>query len=317
MKKIKLINCFAVALSFFATYPAVLSDHHNEAKIKQAEHIPGTWVRTRITPDGKATSMTKVIKPTDKNNHFVETITSTNEKGDITSKWELRFKVESVVGNMLKFQGIESRGMSLEKSTWSSWQKNNLRYLFQPDEFFWNEVMQDLENSTKRRFSRVISNDKKHSYQDIAKRKLSNLAPMLGIWEGSVEQVEVKAYGIPAHTQKIRHPVQFNKDKTIMYWQWESDSIDAFGAQSYDALTGYIMKHYHTSTGVQMTGKLIAWNERKFLWERHGNTPNGLLYEKCLIDLSKAGIFRHKIMDRTLNGIAQPEEPEIILKKAN
>ena len=317
MKKNKSIIRFAVALSLCATYPTALGDHHNEAKIKQAEHIPGTWTRSWISPDGKATSMTKVIKPTDKNNHFVETITSTNEKSDITSKWELRFKVESVVGNMLKFQGIENRDMNLEKSTWSNWQKNNFRYLFQVDEFFWNEVMQDLENSTKRRFNRVISSDKKYSYKDLAKRKLSILKPMLGVWEGSVEQVEVKAYGIPAHTQKIRHPIQFNKDKTIMFWHWESDSIDGYGAQSYDALTGHIVKHYHTSTGVQMTGKLIVWNESKFLWERHGNTPNGLLYEKCLIDLSKTGVFRHKIMNRTLNGIPQPEEPEIVLKKVN
>ena len=58
-------------------------------------------------------------------------------------------------------------------------------------------------------------------------------------------------------------------------------------------------------------------------WEHHPTRKNiykdlkdGLLYEKCLIDLSKEGIFSHKIMDRTLNGIAQPEEPEIILKKA-
>ncbi len=302
---------------FLSSYQTGKSDHHNEEKIKQSDHIPGTWTRSWISPEGKSTSMTKVIKAMKKPNQFVETISSTNEKGDITSKWELRFKIEPVVGNMLKFQGIQNRGMDLETSKWSDWKDNNFQYLFQVDEFFWNEVMNDLENSTKRRFTRVMSSNKKFSYKDLAKRKLSILKPMIGTWEGSVEQVEVKAYGIPAHTQKIKHPIQFNKDETIMFWHWGSDSIDAYGAQSYDASTGHIIKNYHTSTGVQMTGKLIAWNDNKFLWERNGNTPNGFLYEKCLIDLSKAGIFRHKIVVRTLNGVPQPEEPEILLKKVN
>ena len=313
--KLKIKNSI-VLFSFVLSSVAILADHHNEAKIRQSEHIPGTWIRYSISPEGKSTSMTKVIKALKKPNQFVETISSTNEKGELTSKWELRFKIGSVVGNMLKFQGIQNRGMNLETSKWSDWKENKLQYLFQVDEFFWNEVMQDLENSTKRRFSRVITGNRKFSYKDLARRKLSILKPTLGNWEGSVEQVEVKAYGLPAHTQNIKHPVKFNKDETIMVLHWTSEEIDVIGTISYNALNGHLVKNYHTSTGTQITGKLISWNNNKFLWERTGNTPNGFLYEKCLVDVSKSGVFRHKIMDRTLNGILQPDEPEIILKKA-
>ena len=100
-----------------------------------------------------------------------------------------------------------------------------------------------------------------------------------------------------------------------MFWHWDGDLIDVFGAQSYDASTGYIVTNYHTSTGNQINGKLISSGGKKFMWERYGNTINGKLYEKCLLDVSEPGVFKHKIYDRVLDGIAQPEEPVIVLKK--
>ena len=60
---------------------------------------------------------------------------------------------------------------------------------------------------------------------------------------------------------------------------------------------------------------LISSSDNKFLWERSGDTPNGFLYEKCLLDLSEEGVFKHKIIGHTLNGVTQPEEPVIILKR--
>ena len=295
-----------VLFSFLLSSVAMLADHHKEVEIEQTKYIPGTWKRTWINTDGKAGAMTKVIRATKETNHFVETINGNRQ---------LRFKVEQVVGNILKFQGIEGRTINKEPSSWNDWEKNNLSYLFQVDEFFWNEVFWNLENSTKRRFSRVITGNNGHSYQDLARRKLSILKPMIGIWEGSVDMIELQAYGVPAHKMKIKHPVSFNKDESVIIWHWETDMLDAFGATSYDAHTGNIVTNYHTSTGAQMTAKLVSWNNNKFLWERHGNSPNGLIYEKCLIDLSNPDIFRHKIMDRTLNGLAQPDEPEILLNK--
>ena len=100
-----------------------------------------------------------------------------------------------------------------------------------------------------------------------------------------------------------------------MIWKWQSQNFDVFGAQSYNSTKGAIVKTYHTSSGVQISGTLISSSDNKFLWERSGDTPNGLVYEKCLLDLSEEGVFKHKIIDRTLNGVAQPEEPVIILKR--
>jgi quercetin dioxygenase-like cupin family protein len=250
--------------------------------------------------------MTKVIKASDVTNHFEETINNNRQ---------LKFKVESVVGNMLKFQGVKGRTKNEETKKWNKWKENNISYLFQVDEFFWNEVFNDLENSTKRRFSRVITGDESHTYQDLAKRKLSILKPYIGLWKGSVDMEELKTYGIPSQKWEINHPVRYNNDETMIVWQWEADSFDAHGVISYDAHTGNIFSNYHTSTGVQISAKLVAsWNN-KFLWERHGTSPSGLVSEKCLFDLSKPGVFRHKLMDSSLNGLPQPNGPEIILNK--
>ena len=310
--------------SLFSANSICLADDHEEAKIKHAEHIPGIWKRTWISPNGIPVSMTKVIKADKEDNHFIETITTSEEgakiitkldKDQVKSKWEVLFKVEPVTGNMLKFKAIKNRGYNVKDSKWNDWKEVNFQYLLQVDEFYWNEVMQDLENSTKRRFSRVTTSLEDQPYRKLAKRKLSVLKPMLGTWEGSVEQVEVKAYGIPAHTQNIKHVLSLNEDETIMVWKWQSQNFDVFGAQSYNSTKGSIVKNYHTSSGVQMSGELISSSDNKFLWERRGDTPNGFLYEKCLIDLSEEGVFKHQIIDRTLDGVAQPEEPVIILKR--
>ena len=183
-------------LAFLVASTAISTkaDHHKEAEITQARHIPGTWKRTWITPEGEPASMTKVIKASDTTNHFVETINNNRQ---------LKFKVESVVGNMLKFQGLEGRTKNEETKKWNKWNKNNFSYLFQVDEFFWNEVFNDLENSTKRRFSRVITGDKSHTYQDLARRKLSILKPYIGLWKGSVDIRESETYGISAQKWEI------------------------------------------------------------------------------------------------------------------
>ena len=318
MKKSPAILHPLILSLLFVTPTLAFADHHKNTKIAQADYIPGTWKRTwTSTTTGLQSSMTKVIKKDDLDNHFIETITNAFENGKIRSKWQGRFYVEPVVGNMLEFKGTEMRSMDLKKSSWSVWKKSSINYLFQADEFFWNEVNQNLEDSTKRRFTRIDSDNPKHTYQQLAQRKLSVLEPFIGVWEGSVEQIDVKAYGIKAGTQKVKHTIQFNKDKTIMFWHWDGDMIDGFGAQSYHAPTGHIRTNYHTSTGNQINGKLISSGGKKFVWERSGNTINGTLYEKCLLDVSEPGVFKHKIYDRVLNGIAQPEEPVIVLKKVD
>jgi hypothetical protein len=292
--------------SFMLSSVAIQADHHKEVELQQAKHIPGTWKRTWITPEGEAATMTKVIKATDATNHFVETINNIRQ---------LKFKVESVAGNMLKFKALKGRTKNKETKKWDEWNENNISYLFQVDEFFWNEVFNDLENSTKRRFSRVITGDVSHTYQDLARRKLSILKPYIGQWKGSVDIRESETYGITAQKWEINHPVRFNNDETMIVWQWEADSFDAHGIISYDAHSGNIFSNYHTSTGVQITAKLVSTWDSKFLWERRGTSPSGLVYEKCLFDLSKPEVFRHKIMGRTLNGLLQPDDPEIVLNK--
>ncbi|MBN00349.1 MAG: hypothetical protein CMJ77_14605 [Planctomycetaceae bacterium] len=313
----KLHNTIIFSLAILTGLSAVVhADDHEEAPVKVAgsEFIPGVWLRESITPEGKVSAMTKKIVPMDAPNHFVETITSTFD-GRPVHEWQLRFSVKPVVGRVLQFVGSESRSMNMETSTWNDWTENNLTYVFQPDEFFWNEIMGDLDHGNKRKFRRIGGEKDQQKYEDLARRKLKPLQAMLGIWQGTVEQPANPAYGFPAHTQKITHPVQLADDETMIVWNWKSDLLEGYGATSYSAYTGEVVTNYHTSTGVQMTGRLISSSNNKFLWEREGHTPTGVLQEKCLIDLSKPGVFRHVIMDRTLNGVPQPQEPEIILKK--
>ena len=51
-----------VLFSFVLSSVAILADHHKEVEIKQTKYIPGTWKRTWINTNGKAGSMTKVIR---------------------------------------------------------------------------------------------------------------------------------------------------------------------------------------------------------------------------------------------------------------
>ncbi len=318
MKKSSTILHPLILSLLFVTPTLVLADHHVSTKISQADYIPGKWKRTwTSTTTGLQSSMTMAIKKAEADNYFVSTNTNAYDNGEIRGKWQVRFYVEPVVGNMLKLNETEMRGMDLETSSWGDWEKSSRNYLFQADEFFWNSKRRNLDGRPPRRFTRIDSDNPKHTYQQLAQRKLSALEPLLGVWEGTVEQIDVKAYGIKAGTQKVKHTVQLNKDKTIMFWHWDSDKIDCFGAQSYDAATGYIRTSYHASTGNQINGKLISYWRNKFVWERSGNTVNGALYEKCLLDASEPGVLKHKVYDRVLNGVAQPEEPTIVLKKVD
>ena len=115
----KIIN---LLLAFFVVSNVISTkaDHHKEAKIPQAKHIPGTWKRTWINPEGNPASMTKIIKASDTANHFEETI---------NDNWQLKFKVEPVVGNMLKFQGIKGRTKDETTKKWNElFQRYDITY---------------------------------------------------------------------------------------------------------------------------------------------------------------------------------------------
>jgi hypothetical protein len=229
MKKSSTILHPLILSLLFVTPTLVLADHHVSTEIAQADYIPGKWKRTwTSTTTGLQSSMTMVIKKAEADNHFVSTNTNAYDNGEIRGKWQVRFYVEPVVGNMLKLNETEMRGMDLETSSWGDWEKSSRNYLFQADEFFWNSKRRNLDGRPPRRFTRIDSDNPKHTYQQLAQRKLSALEPLLGVWEGTVEQIDVKAYGIKAGTQKVKHTVQLNKDKTIMFWHWDSDKIDSW-----------------------------------------------------------------------------------------
>ena len=100
-------------------------------------------------------------------------------------------------------------------------------------------------------------------------------------------------------------------------WVFDDVSFDAHIIFSSNPRKRAIFMNGHTSTGSQIRAELIGGYNKAFLWERRGDTQQGEVYEKCLMDYSKDGQLTHRIIGRTLNGVPEGEEPDIILKKVS
>ena len=64
-----------------------------------------------------------------------------------------------------------------------------------------------------------------------------------------------------------------------------------------------------------MKAELVRARGGKLLWERTAQAPAGEIRELCLFDFSEPGVFRHRIVLRTLNGaVVDQEEEDIVLR---
>ena len=286
-----------------------------EGRIVQTQFMAGTWVREQVNAEGERLEMTKQVRKDRGLNRFVEEIKLVNlASNQLVGHREIKFGVSRAANGVLRYEASEAR--SLLGGGEPAWQPAKARYLLKVDEYFWTEVFNRFGAWEDLRFTRVQESDKPNNYIKLAQRKMRIFEPYVGIWVGSQSLPEDKAYNIRGRLAHFKHTVEYNKDRTLIHWHWDGgDDFDAYGIQSYDSSRDAYVMSATTSTGVHVTGTLISANNRKFLYQRQGDGPVGHMQEQCLIDLSQEGILRHVIIDRKLNSILQPQEPEIILKK--
>ena len=307
-----------ILLGLALSLVGAIADHHEGEALKESSLIPGTWVRDRPLAEGNFRTWKKEIVPTDKVNTFIETITTTNDDGSIHNHWKLKFKVTRANGPTLVFNGFKMDSKNLETGKWTGWQDANIRYTFQIDDAFWYEF-RDVTNKGGLFTYTRISKAGENRYQTLAAKKLSILQPMIGTFKGSVNLKNAESVGITEGKKNITFTCKWNADKTIITGQWAfaDGSFDARIIFSFNPRQRAIFMNGHTSTGNQIHAELIGGYNKAFLWERGGDTPQGQLYEKCLMDYSKEGQLLHRIIGRTLNGIPEGQEPDIILKKVS
>jgi len=296
------------------------ADHHLEDPLQESSLIPGSWVRSEILARGGVRTWKKEIVADKEPNTFIETITTSDQDGSIQGLWKLKFQVTRANGPTLVFRSTHGNSYNQEDEKWSGWQENkNVSYTFQINEAFWYEFRDLTDQNGLFTFARVDSGNER-SYQKVAARKLAILSPKIGVFKGSVNQsADNEAYGLKAGKKRITYTSKWNSDKTLLTGVWAMDNggFEVKVIHSFNPAKRAIVKNYHTSTGTQMTGRLLAAWDNVFLWERSGDTARGHLYEKCVFDYSEEGVLVHRILERTLNGVPQPQEADIILKKVS
>ncbi len=73
-----------------------------------------------------------------------------------------------------------------------------------------------------------------------------------------------------------------------------------------------IIKQYQSWTGVHMTGRLVAVQDKKMLWERTGEGPTGTIRELCQFDFTDPNVSKHLTIHRSLNGVPTDEGGQLI-----
>jgi hypothetical protein len=307
-----------ILLGLALSLVVAIADHHEGEALNESSLIPGTWVRDQTQVRGGVMTWKKEIIPTEEANTFIETITTTKADGSIHRHWKLKFKVTRANGPTLVFNGFKMDSKNLGTGKWTGWQDANVRYTFQIDDAFWYEFRDVKNKGGLFTYTRVSKAGENH-YQTLAAKKLSILQPMIGTFKGSVQIKNAESYGVAEGKKNITFTCKWNADKTIMTGQWVFDdvSFDAHIIFSFNPRKRAIFMNGHTSTGSQIHAELIGGYNKAFLWERRGDTQQGEVYEKCLMDYSKDGQLTHRIIGRTLNGVPEGEEPDIILKKVS
>ncbi|MAH95642.1 MAG: hypothetical protein CMI66_05635 [Pedosphaera sp.] len=307
-----------ILLGLALSLVVAIADHHEGESLNESSLIPGTWARDQTQVRGGVMTWKKEIIPTEEANTFIETITTTKADGSIHRHWKLKFKVTRANGPTLVFNGFKMDSKNLGTGKWTGWQDANIRYTFQIDDAFWYEFRDVKNKEGLFTYTRVSKAGENH-YQTLAAKKLSILQPMIGTFKGSVNLKNAESYGITEGKKNITFICKWNTDKTVMTGQWayDDESFDVRLIASYNPRERSIRMNYHASTGNQIEAELIGVYNNGFLWDRGGDTPQGQLYEKCLMDYSKDGQLTHRIIGRTLNGVPEGEEPDIILEKVS
>ena len=312
-------RCFAFLFLLVFSCAVLKPVHAQDDEISSQDHMKslvGTWVITRVNVDGKPITHRYQIKPGKKEGEFehVWRVTGNEEKGD--SLWEGRFKVTPASRTTLAVNYVENKRLLPEEKA-HDWQPFDLSYVAQVtgDQLYTQRSLDREPWIWTRENSGMNVQDPK---------RLEVLAPLLETYSGKYENQGSKAYGAANSTQLITSSGKKTETGTVILHEWTGitdgssakEAFEARGTYSYSPEKRKIVKSYQTSTGVHMTGVLVSAQKGKLLWERTGEGPAGTIRELCQFDFSEPGVFRHRILHRTLNGVpADEDEQDIILKK--
>lgn len=281
------------------------------------EQVLGTWLNTRVNIDGDRVTERLVIE-------------STGSKGEFHFSYEQRAQASGEVskgegdgviiagGRQYVVMDVDRMRVLLPEDEASDWEETPFSIAAQiiGDRMHSTPGM-DLEGGVWTREGAktpIVTAD-----------RLKALAPLLGTYAGEHEGPGSEGYGIAAGTSQIVSTHRLSPSGKLVIGEWTNTpsggtAADAFEVRavcSYSPTEKSIIVDYHTSTGVSMHGKIVAMDESKMLWERKGNSPEGLIHEYCLFDFTEPGTFVHTVVHRTVDGIvAEGEEGvSITLKK--
>lgn len=278
--------------------------------------LVGTWTRTVVNVEGQPVTITWTVRAGEKEGQFEHTFHMINRDKSEESLWEAKFLASVAVRNLLAIEFSENKRM-LPKAEAHDWQPFNFSAIA---EVKGNRMFAtwDLEKETH------VWTRSTTAAKNVNSTNLDVLAPLLKTYEGDFENPGSDAYGANTATYRVRTSGKRSKTGSVIMHDWtmqqvgssSDEAMEVRGVYSYNAKTGRVIKQYQTSTGVLMRGELIAANNGKLLWERTGEGPAGKIHEFCQFDFSEPGVFRHKIISRTLNGVRVDEDEPVLVLKA-
>lgn len=281
--------------------------------------VTGTFTRTRVNTDGIGVAFKRVIEATDKPGIFLQTRTVTPADGSDISQLKIEMQIEPLSSRVLKYRIVRYKKV-LPKAEASDWISDEKR----PDMVGVLQTRGNFHYSTNNLTKPAqIWIRQTDDYATLDADSLSVLEPLTKTYVGRYDSAGSAAYNASASSTLVKCTGRTNATGTVLSFDWTmhaegAPSERAFEAHAiciFDSSTGRITSHIYNSVGVAMKAELVRARGGKLLWERTAQAPAGEIRELCLFDFSEPGVFRHRIVSRTLNGaVVDQEEEDIVLR---
>ena len=280
--------------------------------------IVGTFSRSGVSTDGALVSIKRVIEAMDQPGLFLQTRTVTPAEGADIRQWKLVMKMEPLGEHLMKYRIVKYRQVlpESEAQDWVTEEANQERAGV-------IEVRGNFHYSTNRLSGPAqIWVRETGDFATMDGEWIEVLKPLTKTYTGEYQSQGTAAYNADESVTDIKCTGRANETGTVISFDWTmrakdapaSRTFEAHAICTYDSSTGRITSHIYNSVGVVMKAELVRARDNKLLWERVGKGPAGEIRELCMFDFSEPGVFRHRILSRTLNGVVvDEEEADIVL----
>jgi hypothetical protein len=283
--------------------------------ITTTDQIIGTWEVKDVTEDGELVTHTLELKQGTGENAYEQLWETSNATNTVIARSEAKLKIERAGKRMLAFNYGESRRLLPDEKS-HDWRPSEMSVVVQR---VGNQLYACMGLDQEMWIWRKVDGES----AVVEASRLDVLKPLLKTYTGVHDHLGSEAYGASNAKQNIKSAGKLSPTGTVLVHEWTSlpldakpeDAFEARGVFSYSIKHKAIVKQYHTSTGVMMTGVLVKNDGDKMLWERTGEGPAGTIHELCQFDFSEPGVFKHKIISRSLNGVPTSEAGQLIILK--